>query len=273
MNTPVPSGDCAELIQTIKRKKRLVTILTSIAVVIVITVCSPVYMEVMGEVVVDYQGIHPVAAGCIVLFILLCGLLAYGKAMLPLSSALDEECDPQKHLMLNEALNRQKNLDIIRAVDYFYIGEFESAAAYADKMIADKNVHRKAAGLFNKARCAFFSGNFEVLKQLVSQYEGHVAAMKGSRAKTGELYEKFGRSLKLLVALADDDVEGITAYRDLAVWNDSKATRGYIDYLKGLAAYRLGETQEAVYRFMAVKESCAKTVLAALAEEYLSNLM
>ncbi len=272
MSKPVRSSDYAELIETIRRKKRLATVLTVVAVVVAITVLSPTYLEIMGEVVVDYKGIHPVATAFIVLFILFCGLVAYGKAVLPLNSSMEEECDPQKHWILNEALNKQKNLDPIRAVDHFYMGDFEYAAACADKMIADKNVHQKAAGLFNKARCAFFSGNFEALKESASQYESHVAAVKNGRAKTREIYEKFGRSLKLLVALADDDVESIAAYRDLAVWNDSKATRGYVDYLKGLAACKLGDTQDAVYRFMAVKDHCAKTMLARLAEEYLKML-
>ena len=78
--------------------------------------------------------------------------------------------------------------------------------------------------------------------------------------------------MNLLVALLDKDNQRILEYRNIEVWNNSKATQGYVSYLKGVAAYNLGDLNEAIYRLMDVKENYEKTVFAQLAEQYLSNL-
>ena len=80
------------------------------------------------------------------------------------------------------------------------------------------------------------------------------------------------KTLQLLVALAEADKGQIAAYRDIEVWNASKATQGYIYYLKGVAAVRLGEKEEAVYRLMYVKENCEKTAFAGMAQQHLDTL-
>ena len=58
-----------------------------------------------------------------------------------------------------------------------------------------------------------------------------------------------------MVALSDEDTEKISAYRNIEAWNNSKANEGFLNYLKGLAAYIMEEKEEAIYRFMWVKEN------------------
>ena len=76
----------------------------------------------------------------------------------------------------------------------------------------------------------------------------------------------------MLLALAEGDKEKIAAACHVEGWANSKAIQGYIDYLKGVAAYILGEKEEAIYRLMAVKENCSKTIFARFADSYLSSL-
>ncbi len=79
-------------------------------------------------------------------------------------------------------------------------------------------------------------------------------------------------TLRVIRLLADEDKEKIGVSRDIKVWNNSKATQGYIHYLKGVAAYIMADNEEAIYRFMSVKENCGKTVFSQMAEQYLSTL-
>ncbi len=79
--------------------------------------------------------------------------------------------------------------------------------------------------------------------------------------------------LDLMVAISENNIERINALRNnVEVWNTSKATEGLVNFFKGLSAYKIGEKQEAIYRFMLVKEACSKTVLLKLSDEYLSLL-
>ena len=128
------------------------------------------------------------------------------------------------------------------------------------------------AGLFNKARCEFFLSDFESLRHTVNRYINTLSAFQKLNPKLRSVYLKIQKTLELLVALADDNKEKISALKDIEVWNDNKPTLGYIYYLKGIATYSLGEIDEAKYRFMYVKENCEKTILATLAEKHLRSL-
>ena len=127
-------------------------------------------------------------------------------------------------------------------------------------------------GLFNKARCEFFLNDYDALKQTVVQYQN---AMNCSRAnaKTKATFEKFNEVLQLLVALADGENEKIAqAAATAQAWNKSKATECFVNYLKGVAACRLDNKNEALYRLMWVKDHGSKTVFATLADTYLEKL-
>ena len=59
--------------------------------------------------------------------------------------------------------------------------------------------------------------------------------------------------------------------KQATAWNRSKATEGYLHYIKGVAAHRVGDEKESIYHFMAVKENCGKTVFSKLADEFLAG--
>lgn len=270
-NQAIHPNDYSALIKKIQRKRRIILVLTFIAVLITMVVCSPIYIRSLDKIIVDYKGIHPVFTVLIILFILVCELVAYALVSNPLTTAMDIECDPQKHLILNASLNR-KNIDYIYAVDLLYMGNFSDALNYANKMIASNKPSMVNIGLFNKARCEFFLDDFDSLKLTVKQYEFYVANMKKTNQKTKAVYQKIQNTLNLTLAIADKNKEKMSSYRSIEAWNASKATQGYIHYLKGVAAYSLGDKAEAIYYLMSVKETCGKTVFAKLAEPYLLDL-
>ena len=75
-------------------------------------------------------------------------------------------------------------------------------------------------------------------------------------------------------AIAEENVEKINELRGkVEVWNtNSKATEGFLNYIKGVSAYKVEDKEEAIYRFKTVKEHCSKTVFAELSDNYLSLL-
>lgn len=271
MNQTIQPSDYDVLIKKIRRKRKIIIALTIIAFLVTIVMCSPTKIVLLDKTVIDYKGINPVITIIIVIFIFFCELIAYAFVLTPLTTSMDVECDPQKQLVLNMALNKQKNLTHIFAMDYFYMGNFETALALANKMVASKKLSFVRIGLFNKARCEFFLGDFDSLKLTVKQYEAELSNKKVNQ-KAQVVYQKIQKTMNLLIAIADKDKEKICAYRNIEAWNNSKATQGYINYLKGIAAYITDDKKEAVYRFMSVRENCEKTVLSKMAEQYLSNL-
>ncbi len=272
MNQVIKSNEYDDLIKKIQRKRKIIIVLTIIAVLITITACSPIYIGFLDKTVIDYKGINPVITVLLVLLIFFFELIAYTFVSTPLTTSMDIECDPEKHLILNTVLNKQKNKDHIYAVDFIYMGNFEAALNYANKMVANNKPLMMIIGLFNKARCEFFLGDFDSLKLTVKQYENALHNMKKINQKSKAVYNKIQRTMNLLIAIADKDKEKIGVFRDIEVWNNSKATKGYIHYLKGVSAYIMADNEEAIYRFMSVKENCEKTVFSQMAEQYLSNL-
>lgn len=260
------------IIKKIRQKRKVVTTLTIIALFIAIVFCSPAQIVLFDETVLDYKGVSPVITVLIALLILVLELIAHAIVSAPLTTSMDVECDPEKHLTLNMALNKQKNKDYICAIDFFYLGSFRVALDYANKMIAVSKPAMVVAGLFNKSRCEFFLGDFVSLKETQKQYESILSNIEKIRQKEKDSYIKIQKIINLMVALSDEDTEKISAYRNIEAWNNSKANEGFLNYLKGLAAYIMEEKEEAIYRFMWVKENCGKTVLSQLAGDYLLKL-
>ncbi len=262
-----------ELIRKIQRKRKWVIALTIVSVLLVLLFTTPTQLEIMGEKIIDYKGLHPV---CIVLLVLVCffiELIAYAIVSLPLNTSMDQECDPEKHLVLNTHLNKQKNIDHIYSVDYLYLGKYEESIKYSEKMIQNSNEQMVLIGLFNQARCEFFWGNYESFKQTAGQYALRLSNSQKIKPKVKLAYQKINNILNLMSAISENDVEKINALRStIEVWNTSKATEGFVNYIRGIAAHKADDKEEAIYRFKLVKENCSKTVLAGLSEEYLSLL-
>ena len=210
----------------------------------------------------------------VVLAFLLCVFiesLAFVYVSRDIDISMNVECDPRKHLILNEALNKTNNIDHVYAVDFIYLGDFKSSLVYSDKMTLHKRNFVKIAGFFNKARCYYFLGETENLKFCVEQYKNILYNSKISDKRKIN-YQKMENILDLLIALSEKDSEKILLYRNIEAWNKSKATEGFVMFLKGVIAYEIGDKLEAVYNFMHVKKNCEKTVLCQMANEYLSVL-
>ena len=253
------------LIRKIKVKKRIVLALMILAAILILIFGTPLYINI-GDVFVDRQGLP---FGVVILLALLAAvfsIIANSFIIYPVVSAMDVECDPEKHLVLNSALNRQKSMDHIFTVDYFYLGDFSASLGCAERMTTSANP--EMVGLFNLARCHFFMGNLEALCFAADSYEKLL--VKGKSAKPHHL--KLWSSISLMVAIAQKDMSAMENLKRIEPWNNSKATEGFVNYLMGVAAYELGETQDAIYRFGAVKEFCSKTILSELSQEYLNKL-
>lgn len=271
MNMHSPETEYSALIKSIRKKRKIVGVLTVIAVIITAVAASPGSITVPGK-TVTFQGMNPVLTVLLILLILFCALIAYAAVSLPLTNSLNTECDPQKHLALNTMLNTTKHPEQILVTDYTYLGDFETALKYADMLTKSGKPVTVLSGLFNKARCEFFLGDFEALKQTVSDYEALSVSVQKLSPKKRVMFDKIGRALRLSAAIADEDKEKISEFRGIENWSVSKATQGYINYLEGVAAYYSGDKNEAVYRLMRVKDECSKTVFASMADEYLSHI-
>ena len=269
---PIPqTNEYDALIQRIQRKRKAVIVSTVIVLVIAGILCSPIYIETFRGVVVDYAGIHPVWRTLVFLLVLLCGIVAYALVSAPLTTSMEIECDPHKHLMLNTVLNKQKNKNQIYATDFLYMGNFEAALHYANQMVADNNPKVTMVGLFNRARCAFFMHDEELLETSAQQYENMLRTVKIRGSADQTTLNAIQQTMQLMVSISRQDAESIARLRNIEAWSSTQAAQGYMSYLKGVGAYLVGDRQEAIYRLMFVKEHCAKTVLASLAESYLSE--
>ena len=264
------SNEYDDLIKKIKRKAKRRIIFTVVAMVIAFIACTPMEIEVMEEKVVDYDGISPIFTVLILILIFIAGLVAYAFAVNPLTTSLDEECDPRKQLALTTAIDKRKNIEVIFAKDLFYIGDFEYALMYANKMIENKNILIKISGLFNKARCEFFKSDFEAFNQTLYQFENEMYKVENNKRFKWILKNR--KILRLLKAVAEKDNELIKENYDIEAWNESKATEGFVNFVKGIAAYNIDDKMEAIYRFKYVKENCSKMFIGNLAEEYIEKL-
>ena len=272
MNSYIQNNEYIPLIKKIKRKRTVVIVLTIIAELITLLLCAPIEVVVFDKTMVLNKGINPIFTILIVLGIYICEIFACAIVLTPLTSSMSVECDPKKHLILNDALNKQKNKDYIYAVDLMYMGDFKAALGYANKMIGSNKSMMVNIGLFNKARCEFFLGDFDSLKSTVKQYEIALNNSKNISKKTKATYNKILKTMNLLVAISEEDKNGISNFSSIEMWNKSKATEGYINYLKAIAAYMTENKQEAIYRFMFVKENYEKTIFSQFSQQYLSKL-
>lgn len=261
------------LIAKIQKKRKWIIGLTIAAVLLVLLFTTPTQLEIMGETIIDYKGLNPILIVVLVILCFFVELIAYAVVSLPLNTSMDQECDPEKQLILNMNLNKQKNIDHIYAVDYLYLGNYQEALKYAEKMIQSSNEHMILAGFFNQARCEFFLGKYDSFRQTVAQYESKLSSCQNLKPKTKIAHQKINNILNLMCAISDNDVEKTNELRNnVEIWNTSKATEGFVNYIRGVAAYKADDKEEAIYRFKLVKENCSKTVLSGLSEEYLSLL-
>lgn len=273
MNTYKSTGQYDGLIKKIKRKKLICNIGLTVTVIGLLLVALPVYIEILSETVVDYAGWHPgVTVACAVLIFIVYTVL-HAIAIFPLFSSLDVECDPQKYLDLNFAFQKPKDLPPVCSVGMFYLGDFSAALAYSEQMLSSGQADKVIDGIFCKARAQFFLGDHTALKETAELFDAKISSLGKIRDKKRDIYEKQRVVLRLLVALSEKNDEKIAVYaKSLAPWGTSKATESFINYMKGVSAYTLGDRKESLYRFMLVKDNAPKTVFARFASEYLDKI-
>ena len=262
-----------ELITKIRKKRSWVIVLTIAAVLLLLILGSPIYIKAFGRVIVDYPG-FPIALT--VLLILLClfvEIMVLAVVSAPIQASLDQECDPEKHFILNTYLNKPKYLNSVYSTDYLYLGAYAESKKYAELLIQSTNVQMVLKGLFNYARCEFFLENYDLFREAARQYESVLSSNAKMKPKVREMYEKMQNVLAFISLLIDGDLEKLKECKEnITPWRNSKAVEGFVHYLKGVAAYKLDDKMEAIYRFKAVEDICSKTVFARLSAEYLSRI-
>ncbi len=260
------------LIRKIKRNKKIIISLFVVSVIAILVATMEIRISFMGRVEYYKEGAHPALIIGLLFLAFFLYLLAMGvKVFNPLSSPMETDCDPNKHLIINSALQKPKDLAPIFAMDYFYLGDFVRASQASDKMVLSGNRKIISNGYFNRARCDFFMKNPEYFKYSLEQFKASIVGVKPA-SRLALSYEKMLKCLDLMDAIISEDYEKIKSLRDIIPWNNNKPTVGFASYIKGLAAYKLGDRNEAVYRLMYAKETLRKSAFAKMAEELVLEL-
>ncbi|MBQ3196054.1 MAG: hypothetical protein IJB65_06265 [Clostridia bacterium] len=150
MNIDFQNPEYLNLIKSIRRKRKCVMAV----MVISILACLPTDISFGDTVIID-KAFSPWISVLLVLLCLFLGIVAYAAVSIPLQTAMDKDCDPEKHLVLNAALTSKTGIDNVYATDYLYLGYFTEALEYAMRMTSNANPQVSVIGWFNKARCAF----------------------------------------------------------------------------------------------------------------------
>ena len=259
------------LIKKIRFRRTLVMVLFVIAVLAALFFCMPLYVSI-GSFKLVYAGLPFAVLVILLLVIFAAYFVALSIILIPVHNSMRVECDPKKYIALNSALSPAKMIPAVCAVGYTHLGEFARAAGYAAQMIAVGKPKFVISGYFNKARCEFLLGDTESLKASASALGQAIDGYKAN-AKVGKVYESLRLSAELMCAIADGDTERINSYRSAVnPWEASKSTECFVNFIKGAAAEKLGDTDECVYRMMWVRDNCPKSVFAWLADECLARI-
>ncbi len=274
MNQQPQNQNYAELIQSIKKKKKITIIVTIIVAIAIGIFCAPSTMTHTVNGVTQTVVREGLPAGVVFLWLLIVcivEILVLVRILYPVTAAMDLECDPEKQLILVRHLYKEKTAISFFAQDYLYLGNYQEAIRYADQMIHFKRKNFVLTGLFQKARCAFLMGDTALLKECTEHYTQTLAAATRLSKKNRSIYETCLTVLRMLCALADHNHEEILALKkDFKIWHTAKATKGFVEYVKALISRELGDEEDAEFRFRLVKDQYPKLVLARLAEQHLT---
>lgn len=257
-----------EEIKKLKRKRRIILCLHIVSLIAIIAFCFPTKFEFMGN-VIEHQGIGIVLTIALMIACSFIVLMAYAIVLAPLNNSMIQECEPEKNLAINKALNKSKNRNAMLSMDYFYLGHYEESIMYANKDVESHNEALALTGLFNKARSLFFLEG-EGFYKIADEYEAKLLSCKKLKPKVKNAYEEINNVLYFMRAIAQNDTEKMSELlKTVKPWNTSKPTEYYVNYIKGLAAYKLNDTEEAIFRFKTVKEGIPSSALSDLADNYL----
>jgi TRAP-type C4-dicarboxylate transport system permease small subunit len=267
-----------DLIKKIKKRRKIAIVITVIAIIAIFIFGAPSTSTYTVNGVTETVTSEGMPAVLLILLMIICFIILFFAVAIitsPLTSSMDQECDPEKQLILYLNVYKHAPPNYILLQDNLYLGNYSEAIKCAEKMISERkrNKNYSMVGMFQKARCAFFLGDGEMLKETVAKYDQEFSSLPRQKEKQRLINEKCQTVLHILCALSEHDLEKIAALRDqLAPWNSNKSVEAFVQYLKGLIAFELEETKEAEFRFHLVAEQYPKLMLARLSNEYLEKL-
>lgn len=251
----------------IKKRRNAATVVAVVAAIMAVILGSPRYVSVMGEVIVQSDGAGFFAIFQAVLAVIVVYIVAFYLIISPVLNAMITECDPKKYIGLTYYSEGRKAQNISYSVGYFYMGEFEKSLELAEKGIG--TTKKPYTELFYKASCLFFLGRMDEFRNSVLELEARLLNEDKKKAKArrslGYLY--------LMLAISENDKDKIIKYRAAAEPIEKTVPNTtYLNYIKGVAAFCLKERNEAIYRFMAAKETGSKAFFPEYADVYLEKL-
>ncbi len=272
-------AEFAAIIKKLKKRRTLTLTLTLIAYGLLFLLATPMELEILGA-SYQYPGWPGGISVPLALIILLVALISYGNTILTIDKAFDEECDPEKYLALYTALGSKRADDPHRPAvlftAYFYMGRYAEAMPYAQQLTQNKKPIYRAEGHFFCAQLGYFTGNAALLREAALRYRADLATVEKMSAKNRALFD--GRTVQLAVmeGLCDGNHQAVAeAIPHMKPWAPAPVLDIMINLLKGIAALPRpdgGDRDEAVHRFMTVKEKGGRTCFAAMAEWYLAQL-
>lgn len=254
------------------KTRRIVCIVFTVLCILGIFLSAPLYLEIMGDVIIDTDGSY----GLIILFAIgvFVSLFAYILVSTPIYNALYMECDARKHLIMLTTLEKERGpIYQMLSNAYFYLGDFDTAIYYDEKAVGEKKIFSKLSALYGKARSEFFAGRLENFKKTAFDFQ--------VMTKNAKLNEKQRKGIlechtviNLLLAITNEDIEKIKEFASRldCIKDDNKIASAFVNYLRGIASYALGDKIESTHRFMTVCDIASKTVLGTLAKEFLEKL-
>ena len=197
----------------------------------------------------------------------------FSLASLPVFNSMEAECEPYKHLVLNQTFNKKNKVILYSAyaLDLFYLGRYAEAIGYANSLMTLRKPSAVTVGLFHRAKCEYMLGYYDALKMTAEQFDRSLAAL--TKSKDRDMAVKMRTVIALMCALTGNDVKVIEKYNlELTEYNRAKHTEGFNHYLHGVAAQRLDRETECAYHLISAKEICKSTVIPQYCDEILNNL-
>lgn len=267
------TGNYNKIISRIKHIRAAIVTLATVLLILLLVLSIPLYIENDEGIMLSYPGI-PIAVSSSVAVIVLAGaIVLYSLSSIRLKTSLSIECDPQKYLEMHLAIDNAKKIDTNCMDGYFYLGDFEKALECSSRVVDSNKEITLLTGLFNKARAEYFLNDIDSFNNTLKRYKAVLHNTANIVDKSSFIYSRMEDALEMMRALSENDQAYISQnYKSLKDWNNSKADEGFVNYIKGCAACAAGDTDEAIYRLMSVKDKCEKTVLYAFAQEQFNVL-
>ena len=97
-----------EEIKKLKRKRRIIICFHTVVLIALVAFSSPIEFEFMGN-VIEHQGIGIVLTIVLMIACSFIVMIAHAIVLAPLNNSMLQECEPEKNLAINKALNKSKN--------------------------------------------------------------------------------------------------------------------------------------------------------------------